>query len=216
MAGRSAYIPELDGLRGLAALAVVLFHSGLARGGGNGVDVFFVLSGWLITNILAREFDSRGDIDVGAFLTRRVRRLFPAFAFLLVVIVCLGPSLWPFVALAASYTINLYMPFIRPAHILGHTWTLAAEWQFYLVWPFVVPLLLRLGRERATIALLIVCVVLTLARLPLYQEGLWPVATFSPLHDTGLLLGAAVALNPPRDAPPWLGWLGLAILAPTV
>ncbi|HWD67471.1 MAG TPA: hypothetical protein VG227_05865, partial [Caulobacteraceae bacterium] len=47
-------------------------------------------------------------------------------------------------------------------------------------------------------------------------EGLWPVATFSPLHDTGLLLGAAVALNPPRDAPPWLGWLGLAILAPTV
>ncbi len=216
MSGRTAYIPQLDGLRGLAALAVVLFHSGLARGGGNGVDVFFVLSGWLITNILVREFDSRGAIDVRAFLGRRVRRLFPALAFLLVVIGCLGPSLWPFVALAASYTINLYMPFIRPAQILGHTWTLAAEWQFYLLWPFVVPRLLRLGRERAAFWLLAACAVLTLARLPLYLHGMWPVANFSPLHDTGLLLGAAVALNPPRDAPPWLGWLGLGILAPTV
>jgi peptidoglycan/LPS O-acetylase OafA/YrhL len=153
---------------------------------------------------------------VCAFLNRRVRRLFPALAFLLVVVLCLGPSLWPSVALAASYTINLYMPFIKPAQILGHTWTLAAEWQFYVIWPFILPLLLRLGRQRAAFWLLVGCAVLTLARLPFYLSGSWPIATFSPLHDTGLLFGAAVALDPPRDTPRWLGWLGLAILAPTV
>src|SRR3546814_17718139 len=90
------YNPALDGLRAVCILAVVMFHCGVpfARGGFVGVDVFFVLSGYLITSLLAAEYRS-GGIEVGRFYARRALRLYPTLLLMVAVYVALAPALWP-------------------------------------------------------------------------------------------------------------------------
>lgn len=156
-------LPGLDGLRAIALLAVVFFHLDTkpwVPGGFVGVDLFFVLSGFLITTLLTREFESSGRLDLGAFYVRRLRRLLPALALTLLLVMVV--SLWVIpadarlhpdleslnysVLGALAYGFNWLVAFHLPyMHALVHVWSLSIEEQFYIVWP---PLFLVL-RARA-------------------------------------------------------------------
>src|SRR6204780_2256141 len=157
------YLPGLAGLRALAVTAVIAYHLGYgwAQGGLLGVGVFFTLSGYLITDILAGQWAARGLIRLGDFWLRRARRLLPALFVMLaavtvwvnvfarsflpgfrgnVVASVLYVSNWWYIGQHASY----YARFAPPTP-LDHLWSLAVEEQFYLVWPWVVLLLVWLA-----------------------------------------------------------------------
>jgi peptidoglycan/LPS O-acetylase OafA/YrhL len=206
--------PRLDGLRAVAAVAVVAWHCSLSQvsGGSLGVDVFFVLSGWLITGILLREIERTGAVDWRAFMMRRVKRLVPALGLMVVVVVAADRSAWAFGLAAVSYTMNFVAVRWPNDNIFIHTWTLATEFQFYLVWPLVVIALARLDRRKATLILLAAWVAMTILREAARLGGLpWSAAYCLPIfHASGLFLGGAAALSPWR---PRLGWLALAALA---
>jgi peptidoglycan/LPS O-acetylase OafA/YrhL len=183
-------IAGLDGLRALSVIAVFLAHTGLAgvAGGGYvGVDVFFVLSGYLITNLLVAEHLRTGRIDLPAFYWRRARRLYPALLLMLagVSVYCLifpaplrlGLEVLP----AFFYVMNWVRAFeIYDAHLTGHTWTLAIEEQFYLVWPLILLGVLKFWPRRILIAVALltgrgdwVAFVSDVARLPGGPRLLW-------------------------------------------
>jgi|CXWL01.1.fsa_nt_gi peptidoglycan/LPS O-acetylase OafA/YrhL len=155
----NAYRPDIDGLRAVAVLSVVLHHTGLTvfSGGYVGVDVFFVISGFLITRLLAKEIEEKGRLDFGRFYLRRARRLLPAFFFTLagssIVAVCLfspqqlegyGASLIHSVLSVSNiyfYSESGYFDAASALKPLLHTWSLGVEEQFYLLWPILLYLL---------------------------------------------------------------------------
>jgi peptidoglycan/LPS O-acetylase OafA/YrhL len=196
-----AYKPELDGLRALAALAVVAFHARVFPAGFLGVDLFFVLSGYLITQLLVAERQRTGRIALAAFYSRRARRLMPALLVFLAVYVAVAPLLWPEIpralhnldaALAGLYLADFSAFLIDRPALLAHAWSLAVEWQFYLLWPLVVPLVLK--RRRPATALLALWLAVTVARS--LSRADWDMLNHSPLtHSTGLILGAACSLT---------------------
>lgn len=217
-----AYNPAFDGLRAFAIGLVLMAHSGYPalRGGARGVDVFFVLSGFLITSILKSELEA-GRLDLRAFWLRRARRLMPALLTMLAVYVAFAPILlpqyapmrWIHAALAAVHLNNYGTLFMGVKNPLAPTWSLGVEAQFYLLWPFVLIWLVR--RPRPVTTLMALWVTLTAGRLVYYGlTGDWRGA-YLPLHAhaTGMVLGAIVAFASWR---PKLGWLGLAILAATI
>lgn len=139
---RYPQIPALDGLRAVAVLLVILYHFGFSRvPGGHGVMLFFVLSGFLITWLLLKEDEKHRRIDLRGFYWRRVLRIFPAFyvycgvaiAYLLV----RGHLVpWPHALSALLYVSNYYAALNQhPENLFSHTWSLAIEEQFYLLWP---------------------------------------------------------------------------------
>lgn len=146
---RLTYVPALDGLRGLACLLVICFHlyPETLSGGYFGVDIFLVLSGFLITSLLLHEWDDTGHIDLKCFFARRVLRLMPAFVTMLVtcwvVACCRVPA-----AEMVMYTKALFLNLIGQSNridLMGdcfvapyaHTWSLAIEDQFYVLWPVI-------------------------------------------------------------------------------
>ena len=152
--GRPAFRPDIEGLRGIAILLVVLFHAGVSAfaGGFVGVDVFFVLSGFFITALLARELTETGDVDVNAFYTRRALRLLPAL--LVTLLVTLGAVFWLYAPIdraeiaATARAVAMHggniafangaVDYFRTGdNPLLHTWSLAVEEQFYLIWPLL-------------------------------------------------------------------------------
>ncbi|MFI2188811.1 acyltransferase family protein [Streptomyces sioyaensis] len=149
-----AHIAPLDGLRGLAVAAVLLFHAGYLGGGFLGVDLFFVLSGFLITGLLLGEVQKRGRIHPGVFWARRARRLLPALAVMGTAALLLAwaagpPSLLGFALddapWAAAQAVNWHFIAEQVGYfnasdtrLFSHLWSIAVEWQFYLVWPLVV------------------------------------------------------------------------------
>jgi peptidoglycan/LPS O-acetylase OafA/YrhL len=150
----SPRIRGLDFMRAVAVLLVLADHSGLYRlgplavfDGGFGVEIFFVLSGFLITKLLCDEVDRNGSISFRAFYWRRAARLLPAFYLYLLggaaMLVLMHRELpWGAIATASFYTINYYQAFTgAEPHYLSHCWSLAVEEQFYLVLPFVVLLM---------------------------------------------------------------------------
>ena len=163
------YMPGLDGLRALAVLAVIAYHLefGWAQGGLLGVGIFFTLSGYLITDMLLAQVD-RGGVRLAAFWLGRARRLLPALFLMLAVVVTwvtvVGPAQPPqfreAVGAAALYVSNWqlilqhvsYFARFGPASPLNHLWSLGVEEQFYIVWPLLLPLGVRLIRERPTAA----------------------------------------------------------------
>ncbi|HEU4489865.1 MAG TPA: acyltransferase family protein [Jiangellales bacterium] len=210
------YRPGLDGVRGLAVLAVVAFHLGAPwlRGGFIGVDVFFVLSGFLITALLLGEFGATGRLDLPAFWARRARRLLPALLLVLLVLgawaawvappesaaALRGDALaallyvanWRFVATGESYLATT-----APSPLL-HTWSLGVEEQWYLLMPLllVAVLKLRRGRTRVLTPLLLVLAVASAAlMLVLDVSGASHARVFygSDTRVFELLLGAALA-----------------------
>ncbi len=171
VSGAHHYLPALDGLRAFAVAGVIAYHLGFhwANGGYLGVDFFFVLSGFLITGLLVGEWDRRHTIGLRSFWFRRAKRLLPAVMVLLVALSVYtalgGPNITPSVfrgdAIATLfYYANWHLIFTHQSYFaqfaapspLRHTWSLAIEEQFYLVWPLLLVAgfgLLR--RRRATL-----------------------------------------------------------------
>jgi peptidoglycan/LPS O-acetylase OafA/YrhL len=202
--------PALDGIRALAALAVMAFHLRVPgfSGGYIGVDIFFVLSGYLITTLLRSGPEH--------FYERRMRRLYPALLTMLVAYALLAQYFWPErsagnvmsdVLGAGTYLSDyLVKPGVWP---LRHTWSLAIEAQFYLLWPFVVR---RLPDRLAPAVLGATWLGLTLWRIAVVR--LWGTdAAYYHLdsHSTGLVLGALLSYAPSRPA--YYAWPGVAVLA---
>lgn len=145
--------PALDGIRAFAAVAVVLDHTGIwgFEGGGLGVDVFFALSGFLITSLLVEELADRGRIALKSFWLRRALRLFPALVALVVVVGLLLPVMprgtGDGIIPTLLYFTNWQRAFVGDVGALGHTWSLGIEEQFYVLWPLVLIGLWRLDRS---------------------------------------------------------------------
>jgi peptidoglycan/LPS O-acetylase OafA/YrhL len=212
------YLPGLDGLRGISVLAVMVFHHyfifgserGWMPGGFLGVEVFFVVSGYLITSLLLAERRETGKIDLKHFWVRRARRLLPALYVLLAVVVAYSLLFLPDsiatlkgdVIAALTYTSNWWQIIAHRSYfvtagrpeLLKHLWSLAIEEQFYLCWPPLLILGLRhLGRRRMLIAMYITIATssILLAVISLYSVNFAYYATFTRL--SGLLLGAVMA-----------------------
>jgi peptidoglycan/LPS O-acetylase OafA/YrhL len=202
---RGRHLPALDGLRAVAVLAVVAYHLGFswARGGYLGVDLFFVLSGFLITSLLLEEHDETGTIRLAKFWGRRARRLLPALfvmvAAVMVFVVAEGRyghsdfiaaidlsslrnEAWATLLYVANWQLVLsqhsyFAQFAAPSP-LQHTWSLAIEEQFYLVWPFVTFGLVAKGlRERRWLGVTtsgLIAVGSTVLMAVLFQPGADP------------------------------------------
>ena len=210
------YMPGLDGLRALAVLAVIFYHLNLpwALGGFYGVTLFFVLSGYLITDILLAEWRRRGRIALGNFWIRRARRLLPAVFTLLICVTAyvavfrrdlladLARDLLP----AALYSSNWWFIFHHVSYfqsfnpqLLNHFWSLAVEEQFYIFWPPLLILLLFLfkkGRVAVVIALMLAS---ALAMALLFHPGQDPSRVYygTDTRAFSLLMGAAMAFIAP-------------------
>ena len=193
--------PALDGLRALAVGLVLLLHGtyGQFAGGFVGVDIFFVLSGFLITSSLRSEYRISGRVSLRAFWLRRARRLLPAFAMMLL----LSRLLWgyfvppspPFSRAAASallYVANI-QAVLDPSKLgaLLHTWSLSTEEQFYLFWPLAATAVLRTARPSP---ILLAALIAAIARGVLFYLGSPAASYFSPLcRIDQLLIGCALA-----------------------
>lgn len=204
------YNPALNGLRAIAAMLVIADHCrvpGLS-GGYFGVDLFFVLSGYLITRLLAEEFSARGSVDLPGFYLRRILRLTPPLMLMLAAYLALAPSLWPWYSLKAhvrdAALAGFYLSdyahayWLRPTMLL-HTWSLAVEEHFYLIWPLAVLLLARVPFRRRIAWLAGLYLLATAWRSIEYLHLGWDIAYFS--FDTrlsGLVLGALLATGLPH------------------
>ena len=169
---KSRYIPSLDGLRAFAVLAVIAYHMGMpwATGGLLGVTIFFVLSGYLITSLLVIEFQGTGRINLPDFWLRRIRRLFPAIVFSVVTIAVLCTifdhalltKLRPDVLPSLLFFNNWWQIFHNVSYFdaLGspspvtHFWSLAIEEQFYLIWPVLLFVMMKLGVKKRVLSIM--------------------------------------------------------------
>lgn len=211
------YRPGIDGLRAVSVVAVVLYHAApaLLPGGFVGVDVFFVISGYLITSLLAAEWSKNGRVDFMAFYARRIRRLLPAqmavvLAVMLAAVVLLGRHGEVFTqtgesaAAALLFAANFYFQFNSGGYFNGpvegmpllHLWSLSVEEQFYLVYPALLVLLFRYaaGGVRRRLAVLALFSML----LAEYWVHIYPERAFyqMPARFWELAVGALVALSP--------------------
>ena len=208
-------------MRGVAVSLVVLFHAGLPGipGGFVGVDVFFVISGFLITGLLLKDIERHGRIDFFGFFARRAKRLLPAASFLLIVVMTVSVWLYPpdeqrewqsAARAAALYLSNFWLAgrsldyFESSAHAnpLLHTWSLAVEEQFYMVWPLLLWLLTRRAPEGPAALRSALFIKVTLISLVSLAACMWltdraqPWAFFGmPLRAWEFGLGALVAFK---------------------
>lgn len=203
---RLGYVPALDGLRGVAIASVIGEHFFRLRGGFFGVDLFFVLSGFLITTLLLEERDRDGVIRLRAFYERRARRLLPALGAFLAAAAVVAAAAYGTGRLVALISVSVFY-LGNVARFLGgdmmrgtpfgHLWSLAEEEQFYLVWPLLLILLLRRYSERALLFVLVAVfagAVAYTAALSLVGAD-WHRLYYGPdTHASGLVLGCAVAL----------------------
>lgn len=231
------YRSDIDGLRALAVMGVVLTHARLVptTGGGAGVDVFFVISGFLITSIVRTDF-LQGRWSIARFYARRARRLLPALVVVLVAVNLI--VLWAYSAeqrldiAVDSATVLGFVSNVRflievdffalPDHhlLLLHTWSLAIEEQFYILYPIFLLALLRRGDMRLTAVAVSVALLLSLG-LAVWAVGPYPgfAYTMLPTRAWQLLLGALIALPAvpplPRASAPFLSGVGLAMILVT-
>ncbi|MGN6572659.1 MAG: acyltransferase family protein [Pseudolabrys sp.] len=206
MSSSLRYNPALDGMRAIAALLVVADHYRMpgSNGAFYGVDMFFVLSGYLITRLLFAEHAASGSIALTRFYLRRYLRLTPSLLALLGAYVVFGPILWPQfsvwwhwrdAALSALYVSDYGRAFWNMPHIVQHTWSLGVEEHFYLIWPFAVIGLLRLPPRWRPAALFALYVAATAWRMNWYDDATdWPETYFRfDTRMSGLVLGALLA-----------------------
>lgn len=188
---RLGHRPGLDGLRGIAIGLVLLLHwwPDVFPGGDTGVDLFFVLSGFLITRLLVEEAWTTGTIDLRDFYRRRFRRLMPASTALIACCALTPGAIW-----VALYSANwARIGGVLRGGPLEHTWSLAIEEQFYLVWPVLVLGLVRLRRPWLAVSLLAGLSAMRRLSLP-SAEWLHAVAGTDARAD-GLLIGCALAMS---------------------
>jgi peptidoglycan/LPS O-acetylase OafA/YrhL len=242
----SGRLVSLDGLRGIAVLTIVAFHAevpGMTRGGYLTLDIFFVLSGFLITGVLLGERDRRGRVNLKRFYYRRVLRLYPALLAMILLLMPVGGLLavgedygrWlRDAAMAVTYTIDLptYWGWDTGGG-LSHTWSLAIEEQFYLLWAPILVLMARrrLPGVRAAGGVLAVAIALWVFVILVHRDGINSGVVYArpDLRFAEVLLGCAmsIALTAlPRPLParieraiPWIGnaaGLGLVLLVLTI
>jgi peptidoglycan/LPS O-acetylase OafA/YrhL len=222
---RLPYMPGLDGLRAIAVLAVFVYHfhngGGWLPGGFLGVDVFFVISGYLITSLLLSEFHKEGRVDLVRFWLRRARRLLPAVGVLIGVVMVAGAFLdfgqistlrgqalasmgyvtnWDLILSHQSY----FEEFARPS-LFRHLWSLAVEEQFYLLWPLAfAACITRFGQRRLVIGVIAGAIASSLLMAILFDPGN-PNRVFygTDTRATPLLIGVALAFfwHPERLRP---------------
>jgi len=214
---RSTRRPEIDGLRGLAVLLVVLFHAGVMRlqGGFIGVDVFFVISGFVITGALLRELESDGTIDLSVFYARRVRRIVPIASIVIAITVLASVYLLPITTITDSvqagisaslfagniFFANQQADYFANSSVnnpLLHYWSLGVEEQFYLIWPAAMVLTWHLYRTRFRVALTRLLILVSTGSLAycILLAGSSPSAVFFllPARAFELAAGALLAL----------------------
>jgi peptidoglycan/LPS O-acetylase OafA/YrhL len=218
---RLPYRPSLDGLRGVAILMVMAHHASLVQGGFLGVDVFFVLSGFLITALLMQEWDRTGSVNLRNFYARRALRLLPALLVLLSIFLMaprlfgLGHVPWKQTLSVLFYSANWVLAFLLVnLGLLTPAWSLAIEEQFYILWPPLLRLLLILKVGRLWMLGL---VLLGIASASVIRVLLWQspptAASVSRLYyslDTrmdSLLLGCLLGLLTAWYMLPQRGWL---------
>ena len=231
------WVPTLDGLRGLAVLAVVAFHAGHLDGGYLGVDLFFTVSGFLITRLILDDL-GRGRFSLATFWGRRARRLLPALWLLLAVLILMSPwlverssglSLRRSVVATAIYIANWWQlsgpasyweAFGTPSP-LNHTWSLAIEEQFYVLWPVLAVVVWKLARRpaRALLAVAGVAIVASVAaQCLLFQPGTDGARSYlgTDTRVASILVGCGAAIllwtRSHRVAP--VVWHWLHLLAP--
>ena len=217
----SRYIAPIDGLRALAVTAVILYHLGInwIPGGFLGVDLFFVISGYVITRLLLDSIMSKGALDLREFYWARVRRLLPPVLFMLtgttfliaawkpdaihrflsdLPYVLTGSENWHLVAVHQDY----FQAIGRPP-LLQHTWSLGVEIQFYILWPLILLLILKyLGKKRVAQTSLVIAFISGLA-LFIYSlrvdssssNQISHIYFGTDTHSLGLFLGAALAVS---------------------
>jgi peptidoglycan/LPS O-acetylase OafA/YrhL len=233
-----SFRPELEGLRGVAILLVLAFHAGIPgiSGGFIGVDVFYVLSGFLITGLLVRERERSGTISLRDFYARRARRILPAAAVVLVLIVIASwfmvpplqmPSVGGDATAAALSVANIrfalqatdYFSNIAPPSPVLHYWSLSVEEQFYLLWPAFLLIAMRLSRPRLSAAMLLMVILVTSLIGAIVLTTISPPWAFYSLATRAwqLALGGLLAIVAFGDLSRfgrWLvaaaGWIGLA------
>jgi peptidoglycan/LPS O-acetylase OafA/YrhL len=226
----SRFRGDIEGLRGVAVLLVVFGHlTGWPRGGFIGVDVFFVISGFLITGLLIAERERTGRISIRGFYARRIRRLLPAGVLVLVLTdlaasVLLLPSrahetfvdsLWAFGFLANVHFAELgtdYFSLTRAPSAVQHYWSLSVEEQFYLVRPAVILVTCGLAKRAARGALTVVAGVIVVASLSwsVVSTAHTPASAYfsSPARAWELGAGALLVLLAPKRVPGLVAWLG--------
>ncbi len=246
-------MPGLDGLRAIAVLAVIFFHLGFgwAPGGLLGVGIFFTLSGYLITDILLGQYMRRGAIHLGRFWLGRARRLLPALFLMLLIVLAwvtifgpAQPDQFRKAVVSAIFYVNnwqqiaanvSYFARFAPEQPLNHLWSLSVEEQFYIIWPFILLIGLKLVRERQGNGLrpklalwtLGLAIVSSIEMAVLYHPSLDPSRVYygTDTRAAGLLFGAALAMVWPsrrlsrkitfqaRRNLDLLGCLGLLVIA---
>lgn len=206
----SKHNPSLDGLRGIAIMMVMVFHAtpNLLVGGFIGVDIFFVLSGFLITNLLIREHEQHERLQLTAFYMRRILRLSPALLLMLLTY-CIASFIWLADAqldrfltdalISLLYLTNWARAFgIHPPDFLGHTWSLAIEEQFYLLWPLFLTLMIKnFKRRELWLAATLILALLSLAwRVHLSTSGASPMRLYNGLDTRAdaLMIGCTLAI----------------------
>ncbi|MEH6944016.1 acyltransferase family protein [Bacillus sp. JJ722] len=214
--GKSRYIPGLDGLRALAVLSVIAYHLKFewASGGLLGVTIFFVLSGYLITNLLLIEWEQTHRINLKNFWIRRARRLLPSMLTMLLIVTAwitlfdqaflgklkddflpaiLYVSNWWYIFHDVSYFESMGVP-----SVLTHFWSLAIEEQFYIVWPLFIFLVLsiKLKRKPIIIITMLIAFASALAMGIMYEPGADPSRVYygTDTRAFSLLIGAMLAL----------------------
>lgn len=208
------YVPALDGLRALAVVAVLLYHADVAWMGGGflGVEVFFVISGFLITSLLLAEYRRTSRIDLRRFWFRRARRLLPAVFLMMAVTVAFAVAFLPEEVAglradafaAAAYVTNWYLILAQESYfeavgrpsLLKHLWSLAVEEQFYIVWPIAMAAGLAILRRGGVLAMTLLGAIASAALvLYLYEPGVDPSRIYygTDTRAAGLLIGAALA-----------------------
>jgi len=222
---RLGYLPSLDGLRGIAISLVVAQHYfGYPPGGLAGVDLFFVLSGFLITTLLLEEAVERGGVSLGAFYARRARRLLPAlFAMLAVYLAVLGVQGRDglrTVALGGLYFGNVVQAWnlapVRHSALL-QLWSLAEEEQFYVLWPLALLVIWKSRRPLAWASGLVAALLVYKAVLTLSLHPDWMRLYYGPdTHADGLAFGSLLAIVRIRrgglEVPEWCGKVGIGAL----
>jgi peptidoglycan/LPS O-acetylase OafA/YrhL len=211
---RLGYRPALDGVRGVAIIGVLAFHThhlfgwSLLKGGNVGVDIFFVLSGFLITALLIEEWEHAGAISLKSFYWRRALRLVPALLILLTILYFVSDLLFvPAEAddtrrgmpIAFVYASDVALAFFNiRLGALQHTWSLAIEEHFYLVWPLLLlgALKLRVGRKKLVVITLLLAFASAFHRATLQQLGALAVRTYYGVDTRAdaLLIGCAAGM----------------------
>ena len=225
-------ITQIQGLRAVAAILVTVFHARLVPGGFIGVDIFYVISGYLITGLILREIEKTGTLDLRSFYQRRIKRLLPTSVFVLFVTAifawilfppitrdALGRDLFAAAAYISNYLFawwqNDYQNLNATPSPFIHYWSLAVEEQFYLVWPLFILFLARYGKKVIFAGIAITTLLSLLFSIYLTQVA--PIWAFYSLPTRAWELGfGALLLFLPETKRkirilPWLGFFGIAI-----